>query len=114
MQPGSTPSAHFSLQDYSPEQYPRDSWPLGMSNLRHLNENRPPAPRLESWMREEQCVGPYNNVGSVGRRSEYEGGVEWDGVYRYEGGTEYYGHEDAYDGHNDEGEGTLYDEEMGY
>jgi hypothetical protein len=111
-QPDLTPSVHFSLQDYLPEQYSRDSWPLGMSNLQRLDRNRSPAPPLEGWMREEQRDGPYNNVGSVGWQSEYDERLEWDEVYRHEDETEQHGREDEHEGYGYQSEDTFYDEEM--
>jgi hypothetical protein len=61
-------------------------------------------------MREEQRVGPYNNVGSVGVPSNYEESYEGDRTYQIYHHNERYGREDANEGYENESDGTFYEE----
>jgi hypothetical protein len=46
--------------------------PLGMSNLRELNQSRNPMHAMDRRLYESQHAGPYDGIQYVGRRSDYE------------------------------------------
>ncbi|KAH4180736.1 hypothetical protein HBI52_111580 [Parastagonospora nodorum] len=80
-------------QTHSSEWYERNSRPLGRSNLRNLDLTRGPTNATRRWRDEDQRSGPYNNIGQVGRQSDYERGAP----QQYEQDEEEYEYDDQSD-----------------
>jgi hypothetical protein len=66
------PAENHRHQAHSSEWYEQNSRPLGRSNLRDLNRDRGSTHATRRWMDEDQRAGPYDNVGQVSRRSDYD------------------------------------------
>jgi hypothetical protein len=99
-----TPTGTHRPRAYSPDWYQRNSRPLGMTNLRDLDQNRNQIHAMERRLHEDQRAGPYDALGYVDQRV----GTETRERRGYGGRYRQHHQYEEYDDFDDRSSDTLY------